>query len=183
MISKYDLKIEESLYNFINLEVIPDTDINIDEFWKNFSELIADLTPINRNLLETRNEFQKQLDEWYKKKTGQEIKPEDYKQFLLDIGYLLEEGEDFLIDTKHVDDEISNISGPQLVVPITNSRYALNAVNARWGSFYDALYGTNVIDDISSDKDYDPLRGDKVINFAKKHLDKIFPLTKSNLAI
>jgi malate synthase len=178
MISKYDLKIEEQLFNFINFEVIPNTGINIDDFWNNFSNLVSDLTPINRDLLKKRVKMQKQLNAWYEGKKGQVITSKECKEFLLDIDYLLEEGGDFLIDTENVDEEIADISGPQLVVPITNSRYAINAVNARWGSFYDALYGTDAIDDITKIKQYDPLRGAKVISYAKKHLDKIAPLHK-----
>ena len=178
MISKYDLKIEEQLYNFINFEVIPNTGIDIDDFWNNFSNLVSDLIPINRDLLKKRVKMQKQLNAWYEGKKGQVITSKECKEFLLDIDYLLEEGGDFLIDTENVDEEIADISGPQLVVPITNSRYAINAVNARWGSFYDALYGTDAIDDITKIKQYDPLRGAKVISYAKKHLDKIAPLHK-----
>ena len=180
MISKYDLKIDKNLLNFINLEVIPGTNINIDKFWKDFSDLIKDLTPINKNLLKKREEIQSKLDKWYQEKIGQDISPNDCKIFLLDIGYLVKEGEDFKIETLNLDTEISDISGPQLVVPITNARYAINAVNARWGSLYNALYGTDVLGELPKDKQYDSTRGDRVIAYAKNHLDKIAPLKQAN---
>ena len=176
MISKYDLKIEENLFNFINLEVIPDIDIDVEDFWKNFSDLVRDLTPINKNLLLKRNEIQNKLNTWHKKNSGQDTSINEYVKFLKQIGYLVDEGGDFNIETNNVDREITKISGPQLVVPITNSRYAINAINARWGSFYDALYGTNVLGDLSKKDEYDYSRGQKVIAYAKNHLDKIAPL-------
>jgi len=180
MISKHDLKIDKDLYNFINNEVLPKTGINQDFYWKEFSNIIKNLTPINKFLLKKRETLQSSLNSWYEKKIGSEIDLEEYKNFLIQIGYLVKEEEKFLIDTKNVDLEISDISGPQLVVPITNSRYALNAVNARWGSLYDALYGTDVIGSISNTLTYDHLRGEKVINYAKKHLDKFAPLKETN---
>ena len=179
-ISKYDLNIDTNLFNFINLEVLPQLDINQDDFWKNFSDLIYDLFPINKELLNKRDVIQKSLDLWYQKKIGSEINSNEYVNFLKKIGYLVKEGDDFLIDTKNVDSEIANISGPQLVVPITNSRYAINAVNARWGSLYDALYGTDVLGSISNQLEYDDSRGKKVIAYAKNHLDKIAPLSQTN---
>ena len=148
MIKKYKIKIEKNLYNFINLEVLPGTLLNEDMFWKNFSELINELGPINKELLVKRKYMQSQIDSWHKKNLGKEIDINDYKNFLMDIGYLVQEDKDFFIDTEKVDQEISKISGPQLVVPITNSRYALNAVNARWGSLYDAIYGTDILGDL-----------------------------------
>ena len=180
MISKYNLKIDEKLFNFINFEVIPDTKIDKDNFWKSFSELITDLTPLNKNLLNKREKIQKQLNIWHEKNIGKEFSINDYNKFLYDIGYLVQEGDDFLIDTKNVDTEIADISGPQLVVPVTNSRYAINAVNARWGSLYDALYGTNALGDLPLSDDYDPTRGYKVVAYAKNHLDKIAPLNQAN---
>ena len=180
MISKYNLKIEENLFNFVNSEVIPGTNINTDIFWKNFSELVDDLMPINIDLLHKRKKIQNDLDSWHKKNIGLDLSPKDYKKFLLEIDYLVEEGEDFLIDTKNVDPEIANISGPQLVVPITNSRYAINAVNARWGSFYDALYGTDALGDMPKGNSYDSERGKRVVAFAKSHLDKFAPLLNTS---
>ena len=170
------LKIDSNLFNFVNTEILPGIDIQQDQFWKNFSTIIQELDPINKTLLEKRKNLQLKLDNWHETNKGKEIDIHEYKQFLSDINYLVEEKEDFKINTENVDDEIANISGPQLVVPITNARYALNAVNARWGSLYDALYGTNVIDETTETSQYDPKRGLKVIEYAKDHLDKIAPL-------
>ena len=139
------LKIDSNLFNFVNTEILPGIDIQQDQFWKNFSTIIQELDPINKNLLEKRKNLQLKLDNWHETNKGKEIDIHEYKQFLSDINYLVEEKEDFKINTENVDDEIAKISGPQLVVPITNARYALNAVNARWGSLYDALYGTNAV--------------------------------------
>ena len=180
MISKYNLKIDEVLFDFINLEVLSQININKDNFWKDFSDLITDLTPINKNLLKKREEVQSKLDTWYKKNSGKDISPKNYKKFLIEIGYIEKEGQDFKIDTQNVDTEISFISGPQLVVPITNARYALNAVNARWGSLYDALYGTDVLGELPKNEKFDSERGDKVIAYSKNHLDKIVPLNLAN---
>ena len=170
------LKIDSNLFNFVNTEILPGIDIQQDQFWKNFSTIIQELDPINKTLLEKRKNLQLKLDNWHETNKGKEIDIHEYKQFLSDINYLVEEKEDFKINTENVDDEIAKISGPQLVVPITNARYALNAVNARWGSLYDALYGTNVIDETTETSQYDPKRGLKVIEYAKDHLDKIAPL-------
>ncbi len=180
MISKYELKIDEQLYDFINNEVLPDTNIKQNLFWSNFSNLIMEFAPVNKELLNKRNIIQKKLNTWYEKKLGKGISNDEYKNFLREIGYIVEEGNDFKIDTNNVDDEISQISGPQLVVPITNARYALNAVNARWGSLYDSLYGTDVLGNLPKNTEYDIERGNKVIEYAKNHLDKITPI-KSNL--
>ena len=173
------LKIDSNLFNFVNTEILPGIDIQQDQFWKNFSSIIQELDPINKTLLEKRKNLQLKLDNWHETNKGKEIDIHEYKQFLSDINYLVEEKEDFKINTENVDDEIAKISGPQLVVPITNARYALNAVNARWGSLYDALYGTNVIDETTETSQYDPKRGLKVIEYAKDHLDKITPLKDS----
>ena len=173
------LKIDSNLFNFVNTEILPGIDIQQDQFWKNFSSIIQELDPINKTLLEKRKNLQLKLDNWHETNKGKEIDIHEYKQFLSDINYLVEEKEDFKINTENVDNEIANISGPQLVVPITNARYALNAVNARWGSLYDALYGTNVIDETTETSQYDPKRGLKVIEYAKDHLDKITPLKDS----
>ncbi|MDC0037565.1 malate synthase G [Alphaproteobacteria bacterium] len=174
-----EIKIDNNLFNFVNTEILPGIDIQQDQFWKNFSTIIQELDPINKTLLEKRKNLQLKLDNWHETNKGKEIDIHEYKQFLSDINYLVEEKEDFKINTENVDDEIANISGPQLVVPITNARYALNAVNARWGSLYDALYGTNVIDETTETSQYDPKRGLKVIEYAKDHLDKITPLKDS----
>ena len=180
MISKFNLKINENLYNFINSEVIPNTHIQENDFWKNFSDIIKDLSSININLLNKREEIQSKINKWYEYNLGKDLSSEKCKKFLLDINYIVKEGDDFQIETQNVDPEIANISGPQLVVPITNARYALNAVNARWGSLYDSLYGTDVIGKLDNNLDYDSSRGDKVIAYAKNHLDKIAPLQQAN---
>ncbi len=179
-IKEYDLSIDKNLYNFINLEVLPDTNINKENFWKGFSNLVSNFDPINKKLLFKRDTIQKKINEWHKINNVKEIDYSLYKDFLYEIEYLVKEGPDFKIDTNNVDPEISSISGPQLVVPITNARYSLNAVNARWGSLYDALYGSDVIESISKSKSYDPNRGLKVIKYAKSHLDKFAPIENSS---
>ena len=176
MISKYNLQIEQDLYDFINLEVLPGTNINQEDYWMGFSNLIKEYSHVNKKLLNKRNTFQSSIDEWHIQNEGNNFNKMKYINFLKEIKYIVPEGKDFKINTKNVDDEISNISGPQLVVPITNSRYAINAVNARWGSLYDALYGTDVIEKISNKKEYDEEHGTKVINYAKKHLDLFSPI-------
>ena len=174
--SIHNLKINSSLYNFVNEEVLTDIDINQDLFWSNFSNLIHDLGPKNKDLLDERLSIQNEIDRWHKKNLGKEIDINEYKIFLKSINYLLPEGPDFKIETEKVDPEIAYISGPQLVVPITNSRYVLNAVNARWGSFYDAIYGTDVLGNPPQNSSYDFERGKKVIEYAKFHLDNFAPL-------
>ena len=136
--------INETLYNFVNSEIIPGLDIKEDEFWNGFVKAANELAPINRNLLKKRDEIQKKLDDWHKSNKNN-FDFGEYKKFLKEIGYLIEEQGDFKIETSNVDDEIARIAGPQLVVPVDNARYALNAANARWGSLYDALYGTDIV--------------------------------------
>jgi len=179
-IVKHNLEIDENFFDFINNEVLPGTQINKDIFWNNFSKLIYDFGPINKQLLKKRFIIQQQIDDWHRKRIGKEYDLEEYKKFLLDIGYLVKEGNNFTIETNNVDPEISTISGPQLVVPITNARYAINAVNARWGSLYDALYGTDALGGLPESNTYDPIRGQKVIEYAKSHLDKIAPLKQAS---
>ena len=144
-INKNELKINRTLYDFINNEVLPGTDINQENFWKDFSKVVHELSPINKSLLEKREKIQKQIDEWHLSNSKEKFNKETYTKFLKSISYLKEEGNDFKINTSNVDDEIAKIAGPQLVVPVDNARYALNAANARWGSLYDSLYGTDVI--------------------------------------
>ena len=159
-------KVHKTLYNFVNLEVLPNLKISEKEFWNSFIETANELSPENRKLLKKRDEIQKKLDDWYKLK-NKKINLEEYKKFLYEIGYLVEEKEDFKIETSNVDDEIAKIAGPQLVVPVDNARYAINAANARWGSMYDALYGSDIIDEKNGCeklKVYNPKRGEKVIN-------------------
>jgi len=174
-----NLNIEPCLYNFINHEVLPELQIQADTFWQNFSNVVDELAPQNKQLLATRDKLQIQIDHWHQERKDQTFNFNEYKQFLTNIGYLVPQVEDFTISTDNVDAEIATMAGPQLVVPIMNARFALNAVNARWGSLYDALYGTDAID--TSDgaekgKQYNPVRGAKVITFAKNFLDKNIPL-------
>ena len=177
IIDKNGLKISSALFEFINNEAIPGTNVNLNEFWNNFSKVVHELAPVNKKLIEKREIIQKKIDEWHKSNTGQELKKEEYIDFLKSINYLLEEKEDFQINTSNVDKEISSIAGPQLVVPVDNARYALNAANARWGSLYDALYGTNVIPG-KKVKGYDKERATKVVNYVRDFLDKCFSLEK-----
>ena len=172
------LKVSESLLNFVNDELLTDTGISSDKFWLGFQKTVNELEPKNRKLISFRETLQKKIDDWHIKNKGNEIKLDDYKKFLLEIGYLKEEGTDFSIETEDVDDEITKIAGPQLVVPIMNARYALNAANARWMSLYDSLYGTDVIEqsEDSVSERYDPLRGEMVIKYSRDFLDKHFPI-------
>ena len=141
------IKIDEDLYALVRDEIAPGTGVEADNFWKALSDIVREFAPENKALLEKRDSLQQQIDAWHLARKGESIDPEEYKTFLTDIGYLLPEGRDFTVITEDVDIEISLISGPQLVVPTDNARYALNAANARWGSLYDALYGTDVIDE------------------------------------
>ena len=177
------LSIAANLYEFINEEALPGTGIAPDRFWNALAAIIDDLTPKNRALLEKRDALQAKIDAWYHEHRG---KPSDltaYKQFLRDIGYLLPEGDAFSIGTENVDPEIATIPGPQLVVPVMNARYALNAANARWGSLYDALYGTDAISDADGAErggGYNPVRGAKVIAWARDFLNDSAPLNGGN---
>ena len=179
-----NLRVAQVLYDFINNEALPGTDIDPDSFWAGVDKVVTDLTPQNQDLLARRDDLQAQIDKWHRQRVIAPLDPEAYQQFLTEIGYLLPEPEDFTITTAGVDDEIIATAGPQLVVPILNARFALNAANARWGSLYDALYGTDVIpeDDgaekVSSSYDggYNPVRGDKVIAYARRFLDSAVPL-------
>ena len=175
-IEKYGLNIDAKLVNFIESEAIPGTGVDVQKFWQGFAEIIEKLGPINKSLLEKREDIQSKIDQWHITHRGQEVDVEKYKSFLLDIDYLVPEGEDFKIDTSNVDLEIAKLCGPQLVVPIMNARYALNAANARWGSLYDAFYGTDAMGDLPPEGSYSNERGDKVISNAKAHLDKVVPL-------
>jgi malate synthase len=175
-IEKYGLNIDAKLVNFIESEAIPGTGVDVQKFWQGFAEIIEKLGPKNKTLLEKRKDIQSKIDEWHITHRGQEMDIEKYKSFLLNIDYLVPEGEDFKIDTRNVDLEIAKLCGPQLVVPIMNARYALNAANARWGSLYDAFYGTDAMGDFPPEGGYSNERGDKVISNAKAHLDKVVPL-------
>ena len=143
-INIHTLKVSESLLNFVNEELLTDTGVSTDQFWLGFEKTVNELEPKNRELINIRETLQKKINDWHIKNKGNEIKLDEYKKFLYEIGYLKEEGTDFSIETENVDDEITKIAGPQLVVPIMNARYALNAANARWMSLYDSLYGTDI---------------------------------------
>ena len=171
------LKISSKLFDFINNEVIPGTNIKTDEFWESFASNVNELAPINKSLIEKREDIQKKIDEWHKQKKGNELNKEEYKKFLKSISYIVDEKEDFKIETTNVDKEISSIAGPQLVVPVDNARYALNAANARWGSLYDSLYGTDVISG-AKDKEWSKERAIRVIDYVRKFLDEITPLNQ-----
>ena len=179
MIDKNGLKISSTLFEFINNEVIPDTHINIDDFWSKFSNTAHELSPINKALIQKRESIQKRIDDWHVSVKGKDLNKLEYISFLKSIGYLIEEKNNFSIDTDNVDKEISSIAGPQLVVPVDNARYALNAANARWGSLYDALYGTDVISG-KIEQDWDKNRAIKVINYVRSFLDQSFPLANSS---
>ncbi|WP_183248906.1 malate synthase G [Anoxybacillus tengchongensis] len=172
------LQVAKLFYEFIVEEVLPNSQVDPRKFWGDFEQLINELTPKNKALLEKRDELQEKINEWHKQHRGR-FDFEQYKSFLQEIGYLEPEVEDFEITTERVDDEIAKQAGPQLVVPITNARYALNAANARWGSLYDALYGTDVIseeDGAERGKGYNPIRGEKVIAYVRSFLDETVPL-------
>ena len=172
------LQVATELYNFINDEALPGTGVSSESFWSSFASIINDLAPRNRELLAKRDQIQEQLDEWYRAhQNGYDFA--DYKAFLKEIGYLVEEGPDFKITTTNVDPEMATMAGPQLVVPVTNARFALNAANARWGSLYDALYGTDAISTEGGaeiTKAYNPARGAKVIAFGRDFLNESAPL-------
>ena len=173
-----NLKVAENLLSFVNNELLKGTEISSEKFWKGFDKIVHELAPKNKELIQIRESIQSQIDSWHKSRKGSEISINEYKKFLKDIGYLKDEGEDFKIETKNVDEEITSIAGPQLVVPIMNARYALNAANARWMSLYDSLYGTDVIEDSedSTSQRYDPERGELVIKYGREFLDKYFTL-------
>ena len=170
-----NLKIDENLLNFIDNEAIPGTNIKSEKFWKDFDSVVHKLTLKNKELIQKRDNIQKKIDEWHLSKKGSSFDKNEYINFLKSIEYIIEEKPDFKINTKNVDKEISSIAGPQLVVPVDNARYALNAANARWGSLYDALYGTDVIPG-EIGKSYNEERGKKVIEFAREFLDSSCPI-------
>ena len=182
-IKKGNLTIDSILLEFVNQEVIPGTDVNAEDFWKKFDFAVHELAPVNKALIKKRENIQKQIDKWHLANKGKKLNKDEYIRFLKSINYIIEEKEDFQISTQNVDEEIAKIAGPQLVVPIDNARYALNAANARWGSLYDALYGTDVIpetDGAIKSGSYNPERGKKVIEYAKNFLDKNFPLNNNS---
>ena len=172
-----DLEVASELYEFINSEALPGSQVEQEAFWAGFEKIITNLTPKNKELLARRDELQRKINTWHRE--NKDFHFDRYKAYLEEIGYLLPEPEDFNITTEGADDEIARKAGPQLVVPVDNARYAINAANARWGSLYDALYGTDVISDEGDAKaqgGYNPIRGEKVIAFAREFLDQSVPL-------
>ena len=178
-----NLKVAESLSNLINQQILPGTGIAVDDFWVKFENIIHEFSPRNKQLLAVRDVLQRKIDVWHTERKGRAHDAVAYKAFLTEIGYLLKEGPDFKVTTENVDTEISHQAGPQLVVPVKNARFALNAANARWGSLYDALYGTDAISqDGGAERAgaYNPVRGAKVIAFARDHLDTAAPLASTS---
>ena len=186
-IQKGSLAIDAELYNFIAQEVAPVVGIDNDKYWQDFEAIVKEFSPRNKALLAKRDDIQTQIDEWHinNPASNGQFDKAAYTQFLKDINYIVPEGDDFLIETQNVDEEIATIAGAQLVVPVRNARYALNAANARWGSLYDALYGTDVIDETNGaekGKGYNPVRGAQVVKYAKNFLDNNFALADGNYA-
>ena len=178
-IQQGNLQVAQVLADFVNDELLPAAGIAAQAFWSRFEQITTDFTPRNISLLAKRDQLQLQIDEWYRAHRTVRLNVQEYRQFLRDIGYLLDAGDDFVITTSGVDSEIAEQAGPQLVVPVKNARFALNAANARWGSLYDALYGTDVIAESGGAEragSYNPVRGDKVIAFAREFLDQSVPL-------
>jgi malate synthase len=182
-ISKGSLSVSSKIARFVSDELLPGLEVTPENFWDQLETIINNFAPKNKELLAKRESIQAQIDHWHLTHKNQPFNPDLYKTFLKDIDYIVEEGGDFQITTQNVDPEIATIAGPQLVVPVMNARFALNAANARWGSLYDALYGTDMIgeeDGASRAGAYNPIRGDKVIAFAKSFLDKHFPLKNAS---
>ena len=179
---RHGLQVAGELVDFVEQKVLPGTGVQADTFWSGLAKMVAELGPKNRALLETRERIQGQIDDWHRARRGQAHDASAYRAFLEEIRYLLPEGPDFAIETKGVDSEIAAVAGPQLVVPITNARFALNAANARWGSLYDALYGTDAMGDLPEGKGYDAKRGARVIAWGRGFLDQAVPLARGSWA-
>jgi len=175
-LQKFNLKVDEKLNNFLINDVLPGLQVTEEVFWESFSKTVARLGPKNQEILRTRKDLQNQIDSWHINNRSVPYNLKAFKEFLIRINYIVPEGDDFLVNTENVDPEIALISGPQLVVPITNARYALNAVNARWGSLYDALYGTDIIEGQVQSITYSRERGKKVVTLSKEYLDEFFGL-------
>ncbi|WP_299768695.1 malate synthase G [uncultured Tateyamaria sp.] len=176
-VDRSDLKVADSLAHFIETHALPGTGVASADFWAGFSALVHDLGPKNRDLLAEREDIQARIDNWHVAHRSADHDPAAYRAFLEEIGYLVPEGPDFEIETQNIDPEIASTPGAQLVVPIMNARFALNAANARWGNLYDALYGTDALGDLPTGKGYDPARGARVIAWAKAFLDEAVPLS------
>jgi len=176
------LVVDDLLHAFVEQELLPGTGVGPQAFWSALEAILADFTPQNLGLLRRRDELQEQIDAWWRARRGQPLDVAEETAFLREIGYLLPEPADFKIGTRNVDPEIAKVAGPQLVVPVSNGRYALNAANARWGSLYDALYGADALEPPTGGKGYDPARGAKVIAFARGLLDRVAPLASGSHA-
>ena len=181
-VDRFGLQVDEKLAVFIENKALPGTDVSVDAFWSGLSDLVHEKGPRNRELLAIREDIQTKIDDWHKDRRGHAFDFDEYKSFLTEIGYLVPKGDVFQVETANVDPEIASIAGPQLVVPIMNARYALNAANARWGSLYDALYGTDAMGSLPPAGGYSDARGAEVIAFAKKHLDEVLSLATGSWA-
>lgn len=182
VVRRSDLMVHRELVAFIEEEVLPGTAVEADTFWTGLSNLVHRFGPRNRELLRRRAELQQAIDEWHRERLGRTHDPDEYRDFLIEIGYVVPQGEPFQIETGGVDPEIATIAGPQLVVPATNARYSLNAANARWGSLYDALYGTDALGDPPPPGGYDAARGGRVIGWVREFLDEAVPLERGSHA-
>ena len=182
-VDRAGLQVDERLAAFVESQALPGTGVTADRFWSGLSATVDELMPVNRRLLAVREDMQAAIDAWHLARRGQDHDAAAYEAFLRGLGYLLPEGPDFEVSTANVDPEIAQMAGPQLVVPVMNARYALNAANARWGSLYDALYGTDAMGDLPAGKGFDPKRGERVIAWARAHLDTVVPLAGASWSV
>ena len=182
-VNRAGLQVDERLAAFVEGQALPGTGVTADRFWSGLSATVDELMPVNRRLLAVRDDMQAAIDAWHLARRGQDHDAAAYEAFLRGLGYLLPEGPDFEVSTANVDPEIAQMAGPQLVVPVMNARYALNAANARWGSLYDALYGTDAMGDLPAGKGFDPKRGERVIAWARAHLDTVVPLAGASWSV